>query len=234
MMTLRTTLQADGARRIGRTLTAMTLAGALAFATGCDSPSDPGSDGTGTFQMSVTGSSAQSAAFFGGEAVATDQHEGSPMTGEQVESAVVLISRIYLVGDEHGEVDIFLEEDEAEWMELDLMEFHGSDLEVELFEAEVPEGEYGQLRFVVETAEVTLSGDNTFADGNTSAAMVPSGFLRVNLHGDLEIDEENDLILLADFDLSRSFAFQGPPSSPMGVIIKPVLFQEVARNEDEG
>jgi hypothetical protein len=160
--------------------------------------------------------------------VAFDE-EGPPMTAEQVASAEVWISRIYLVGGGQGQVDLFVAEDEADWKHLDLMGLHaGDELEV-VAETEVPEGGYGQLRLVVERVEVELAEGYSFADGEARSAMVPSGSLRVNLHGDLQFEEGDSVVLLGDFDLSRSFAFQGPPSAPFGVIVKPVLFQEIDR-----
>ena len=102
-------------------------------------------------------------------------------------------------------------------------------------EVPIPEGSYGQLRFVVDEAHIALNEGFTFSDGSSERSLtVPSGFFRVILHG--EEDEEDDSgslvfeggeteIVLVDFDVSRSFVFQGPPDSPKGVRFKPVLKQ---------
>jgi hypothetical protein len=210
---------------------AVALMGVFALTAACDSPSEPtpGTDGMATFQMNVTGSQAQAVALFAGGEVAFDE-EGPPMTAEQVAKAEIWISRIYLVGGGQGQVDLFVAEDEEDWQYLDLMQLHaGEELEI-VAATDIPEGEYGQLRFEVAEVAVTLAEGYEFAGGEARSTMVPSGFLRVNLHGDMLVAQEGEtVVVLADFDLSRSFAFQGPPSAPFGVIIKPVLFQEIDR-----
>jgi hypothetical protein len=102
-------------------------------------------------------------------------------------------------------------------------------------EVQVPLGSYGQLRFVVDEAHVTLADGFVFAVESVEKELtVPSGFFRVILHGELDEDDDSGSIhleggetsvILVDFDVSASFTFQGPPLLPNGVMFKPVLRQ---------
>jgi hypothetical protein len=97
---------------------------------------------------------------------------------------------------------------------------------VELADHEVPTGSYTQLRLIVDSARVVLAGGKTFSDGSSTASLkVPSGSesgLKVNFSGPVAVTE-GETVLLVDFDVSRSFVFQGPAASPNGVHFKPVL-----------
>ncbi|MEX1259099.1 MAG: DUF4382 domain-containing protein [Gemmatimonadota bacterium] len=180
-----------------------------AFAVGC--ASDPnGPRGDGTIQVLLT---------------------DFPL--EAIESAEVTISRIYLTGGGEGHVDLFNGPEEPHQMELlDLQNGVTLDLTGEV---PIPEGSYGQLRFVVDEARLALADGYTFAGGASDIELtVPSGFYRVILHG--EEDEEDDsgsvvieggetTVVLVDFDVAASFVFQGPLESPIGVLFKPVLMQ---------
>ncbi len=217
-----------------RLAAALVLGGFLILGAGCDSTPSGSAGGDATFQLQVTGasgSSAISAMQMAGDAHIANQE--TPMSAEQVDMAEVWISRIYLVGGGEGHVDLFVADEENGPLHLDLMELHEG-VDVTLTDpVPVPEDRYGQLRLVVDDARVTLAEGYTFSDGSyEKAATVPSGFLRVNLNGDLVIEGGEEIVVLADFDLSRSFVFQGPPAAPLGVNIKPVLFQEVARNQN--
>jgi hypothetical protein len=229
----------------GRSLRAvaagLALTGILTATVACDSTTGP-SAGDAQFQILLTGaSSASGSALLAGAllepaAGATfDETLESPAQFHQVSMAEVWISQVYLVGGGHGRVDLFVAEDEGDLFYMDLMQLGEND-EIELTDAvSVPEGRYGQLRVEVDSAHVTLAGDMTFADGSGDRpAMVPSGFLRINLNGDLQLEGGEESVLLADFDLSRSFVFQGPPTAPLDVLMTPVLFQEVGmENEPE-
>lgn len=208
----------------GRLTAALVLSGFLLLAAGCDSTPSGSAGGDATFQLQVTGA-------LGSSAVSANQE--TPMSAEQVAMAEIWVSRIYLVGGGDGHVDLFVADEENGTLYLNLMELHEG-VEVELTDAvPVPEDRYGQLRLVVDEALVTLAEGYTFSDGsNERVATVPSGFLRVNLNSDLVIEGGEEIVVLADFDVSRSFVFQGPPAAPLGVNIKPVLFQEVARNQN--
>lgn len=148
-------------------------------------------------------------------------------------SAEVAISHIYLTGGGEGQVDLFRDSENPHRMNLlDLQDGVTLDLTGEIL---VPEGSYGQLRFVVDEARVTLAEGFFFSDQSVEKELtVPSGFFRVILHG--EVDEEDDSgnleleggetsVILVDFDIAASFVFQGPPLLPNGVMFKPVLRQ---------
>ena len=101
---------------------------------------------------------------------------------------------------------------------------------VELADHEVPTGSYTQLRLIVDSARVVLKPGKTFSDGSTTASLrVPSGSesgLKVNFSGPVSVTA-GETVLLIDFDVSRSFVFQGPSGSPNGVSFKPVLHASV-------
>ena len=96
----------------------------------------------------------------------------------------------------------------------------------ELGSASVPSGSFSQVRLIVDSARVVLKGGNTFSDGtNTAVLKVPSGSesgLKVNFSSPVSVTA-GQTVLVVDFDLSQSFVFQGPPSHPNGVLLKPVL-----------
>ncbi len=152
---------------------------------------------------------------------------------EAIASAHATISRVYLTGGGSGHVDLFNDLDTPHEIELlELQDGVTFDLTGEI---PVPEGSYGQLRFVVDEAHISLHEGYEFSDGSSEMGFtVPSGFFRVILHGEEgEGDDSGSIVLeggetevvLVDFDVSRSFVFQGPPESPDGVRFKPVLKQ---------
>lgn len=154
-----------------------------------------------------------------------------PLQRSQVASAEIWISDIYLVGGGGEPVFLFESSGSDDLLYLDLMDLREG-VEIELLEPiPVPEGRYGQLRFTVAEARVHLEQGFSFADGTAETqAMIPSGFLRVNLNDDLSIEGDEGTLLLLDFALERSFVFQGPPWAPRGVLIRPVLFHESQRH----
>ena len=203
------------------------LIATLPFLAACDDDGPAGTAGDSSFQVLLTGASNGSAAL-ANSGVVENEHDETPATGDRVSSAEVWISQIYLVGGGHGRVDLFVAENAEDRLYLDLMDVTTDD-EIGLTdEIPVPEDRYGQLRFVVDSAHVTLEEDHMFADGEQDRpAVVPSDELRINLHSEILIEGGENHIVLMDFDLSRGFAFQGPPFAPHGVIMKPVLFQQV-------
>ncbi|MEX2529611.1 MAG: DUF4382 domain-containing protein [Gemmatimonadota bacterium] len=196
---------------------------------GCDDDGPTGASGDATFQVMLTGASGSSAALADGD-VAESNHDETPATGDRVAAAEVWISQVYLVGGGDGRVDLFVAEDEDDLLYFDLMDLAaGVDIEF-TEEVPVPDGEYGQLRFVVDSAHVTLKDEHIFADGSQDkAATVPSDALRVNLNPEFQVEEGETHILLVDFDLSRGFVFTGPPFAAHGVLVKPVLFQQAGQ-----
>jgi len=210
----------------------LAMAAMLLATTACDSPAGP-AGGDATFQVLLTGSSGSStSASFNLMSGSAMSEEESPAQFSQVESVEVWISNIHLVGGGHGRVDIFVAENEGDRIYLDLMDLSSADAISLTDEVPVPEDRFGQLRLGVDEVRVTLADGMTFSDGLAYKGKVPGDFLRINLNGDLQIEGGDTMVLVAEWDLSTSLAFQGPPGAPMDVIVKPVLFYEVARNNE--
>jgi len=132
-----------------------------------------------------------------------------------IASAKVTISRVYLVGNDGGPVDV-----------MPASEPHA-----------VPAGAYEQLRLVVEDAEVTLVDGLTFSDGSsTQTLFVPSGMqsgIKVLLDEPLDADAGQITIVVVDFDVDQNFVLQGnatPPTEISSILFTPVL-QEKRREE---
>lgn len=142
--------------------------------------------------------------------------------GEEVESAMIWISGVSIIGENGPQV---ISTDTASYDLLDLQ--HG--VTAHLGSAEIPVGTYNQLRLLVDSARVTLKAPVTFTSGSSSALMkVPSGStsgLKVNLDNVSIVPGET--VLLVDFDVSRSFVFQGPPNGPKSASFKPVIHATV-------
>lgn len=142
--------------------------------------------------------------------------------GEEVESAVIWVSGVSVIG-EGGHHTISTDTASYELLSLQ----HGGT--AYLGSAEIPVGTYNQLRLIVDSARVTLKPPVTFSSGSSSAALkVPSGStsgLKVNL-GNVSV-APGETVLLVDFDVSRSFVFQGPPGGPKSALFKPVIHATV-------
>jgi hypothetical protein len=145
--------------------------------------------------------------------------------GQQVESATVLISSVYLVpgtdpSGAHIPVATF---DPPREYELTALQNGVSAL---LGETTVDPGDYSQLRLVVDHAEVTLKAPLTFPDGSSSITlMTPSAQqtgIKVNFDAPVHV-EPGVTVLVVDFDVGRNFVFTGPPSAPTGMLFTPVL-----------
>jgi len=96
--------------------------------------------------------------------------------------------------------------------------------------ATTPVGDYAQLRLVVDSARITLAPGTTFADGTSERVLqVPSGMqtgIKVSFAVPVHV-ASGETVLVADFDVSRSFVFQGPPGAPNGCLFKPVIHATV-------
>jgi hypothetical protein len=138
----------------------------------------------------------------------------------EIESAVVWISRAYLVPGEEGESVVVTDEPQ----EYDLLDLQNG-VTALLGEATVAAGPYAQLRLVVDSARLTLANGATFQDGASSRTLkVPSGHesgIKVIFPGGLELTEDVDVVV--DFDVAKNFVFQGPPAGPHSVLFTPVL-----------
>jgi len=143
--------------------------------------------------------------------------------GEEVESAMIWVSGVSIVGEDGGAHVI-----SADTASYDLLALQGG-VTAALGSAEIPVGTYSQLRMIVDSARVTLKAPVTFSSGSSSSLMkVPSGStsgLKVNLNNVRVAPGET--VLLVDFDVSRSFVFQGPPGGPKSASFKPVIHATV-------
>ena len=83
--------------------------------------------------------------------------------------------------------------------------------------AEVPAGQYTQIRLKIEHADVVV-------DGQTHSATVPSGAQTgLKLGPAFAVNEGSTYELVTDFDARRSIVTTGPPSNPRGYKLKPTL-----------
>ena len=177
-----------------------TAAACLVLLVGCDSSGVIPEDGGGTVHIKMT---------------------DAPLDG--VAEAHVTITRVELVG-EDGDVVVLSDEEQP----FDLLELQNG-VEADLAEEEVEEGEYHQLRIIVEE-EATL----VFEDGSEETLKIPSGSqtgIKIQLP-DFEIDDGTDEVeILIDFDASKSFHKAGNSGK---WIFKPVIHAEhVAFNGEE-
>ncbi len=138
---------------------------------------------------------------------------------DKLDSAVVYISQVYLQGDSGRQVI----SDSARSFDLLVLQ---NGVTAELADSIIPTGEYQQLRLIVDSARAVLKAPLTFRDGSTTAGMkVPSGStsgLKVKFGGPIVVDS-GEVVVVVDFDVSRSFVFQGPPLEPKSVSLKPVI-----------
>lgn len=153
--------------------------------------------------------------------------------------AEVCISQVYLQGgggDEEEEADggagrvVLWEKGEGDAQCFDLLELQG--VSAEVAETEVPAGTYGQLRFVIESASVTLAEGHTFSTGESTRDLtVPSGAqtgIKVILADPVVVESETVSEVTVDADVDANFVIQGNPETPagiMGVLFTPVLVE---------
>ena len=146
---------------------------------------------------------------------------------DQIASAKVVISRVYLVGDDGNAVDLRTASDTP--LSFDLLNLRGG-IEALLADHLVPAAPYGQLRLIVDSAEVTLVDGVRFSDGtSTKALKVPSGEqtgIKVLLGSPITADSGELTVVTVDFDVSDNFVLQGPSDAPNGVIFTPVLHEK--------
>ena len=118
---------------------------------------------------------------------------------------------------------------------IDLVPLTGG-VEALLVEAEIPAGTYSEARLIVDAGEVVLSQDATVADGEYTFSTdngnlrFPSGAqtgIKVKIDNDIVVTSSLTAALVLDFDLSKSFVFNGPVNHAPGV--KRVLFKPVVR-----
>ena len=173
------------------------LGGALAAALlGCHDSNDSGS---GTSQVRV---------------MLTDA------PADYIKSAVVTISRVYLVPGDDESQSVDLLPVTAEPMTFDLLDLRGG-IEAFLAEKKVAARPYEQLRLVVDSATVTLVDGVTFNDGSsTRELVVPSGAqtgIKVELAQPIDAGDGMLTIVVVDFDVDRNFVLLGNPATPAGL-----------------
>ena len=153
---------------------------------------------------------------------------------DYVEFAMVDIGPVELVPADGGE-HIVLSEDGTDGP-VNLLDLQNSATML-LAEAEIEAGSYSQLRLIVESASVELISGYEFVGGDSTANLsVPSGAqtgIKLNLGagddedgGPLDI-VSGEMVLVVDFDVSRSFVIQGNPETPAG--IKSMSFKPTLR-----
>jgi len=142
--------------------------------------------------------------------------------GEALDSAVVSFSQIVLLGTDGSRYVI---SDTAQSHDL-LTLTNG--VTAELGSASIPAGDYQEIRVVIDSARAVLTPPTTFQGGSGTMSMkVPSGStsgLKVKFDGDTPLTiVPGETVVVIDFDISRSFVFQGPPGRPRSVSLKPVI-----------
>jgi hypothetical protein len=160
---------------------------------------------------------------------------------DYLESADVCISRVYLVpGEDREDNEGNGEGNGPNWVDLfndpgnplcyNLLELRDG-ITADLTDAEeVEPGEYGQLRLVVSSAEVTLADPYEFNNGGvTRPLFIPSGMqtgIKVLLNESIEAEDGTLTTLIVDFDVNENFVIQGNPDTPAGIhgiLFTPVL-----------
>jgi len=142
---------------------------------------------------------------------------------DMLDSATIYVSEVYLVGgDDTAGPRYTISDTSAVYNLLDLQ----GGVTTLLGSADIPVADYAQLRLVIDSARAVLKPGLTFAGGASSATLsVPSGGssgLKVNFSGPIGI-APGETTLVVDFDVERSFVFQGPKSNPISVSFDPVI-----------
>ena len=233
----------------------------LVAAAGCDDEgSSTAPEGSGYLQVALTGSG--SAEGMAADLVGSTEEENGRDVSETIEKAEVWISEVYFQGvPGQGRVEVFSADDAGNndnnngngdqgddgRLLIDLMDLQeGVDVVLGEDAQEVEPGEYGQLRFVVDEAEVTLKEDYEFADGErTQSLSIPSGAqsgIKVNPPRDdndnngengegnevgVDVAEGSTVTVVVEVDVEGNFVFQGPPhdTTIQGVLFTPTLQQ---------
>jgi len=163
---------------------------------------------------------------------------------EQLDSALVWISKVYLQGGGGVEPDtaqsdststggrVTLFEDAAHPLKFDLLKLRdGITADVtDLIEVDV--GTYQGLRFVVDSARVYLVEGLAFEDGSRVGSLkVPSGYtsgIKVKLDDVLRAEEGDTTAITVDFDVDDNFKIQ---TNPQTGAVKQILFTPVIKEK---
>ena len=151
---------------------------------------------------------------------------------DSIASANVTISRVYLTGGDGGHVDVMAATDPP--VTYDLLDLRNG-VEALLADRPVPAGTYGQLRLVVESADVTLVDGLTFEDGtNLRSLKVPSGMqsgIKVQLASPIDADPGEVTIVVVDFDVNENFVLEGATGTTVNDVLFTPLLHEKRREE---
>jgi hypothetical protein len=132
-----------------------------------------------------------------------------------IDEAVVWVSRAYLMpGTGEDGPGVTITDDPQEY---DLLELQDG-VTALLGQAMIPEGRYAQLRLVLDSARVTLSG------GTPQVLYVPSGMqsgVKVTFPGTIAVGGDATA-LQVDFDVTANFRL-APPTDPVRVLFTPLL-----------
>jgi hypothetical protein len=163
----------------------------------------------------------------------------SDAPADYLATAEVCLSSVYLQpSDDDGAEEgtgtqriVLWEKAEGPAQCFDLLQLQGVGAQVS--ETTVPAGSYAQLRFVVESATVTLAEGYTFSDGETTTMplTVPSGArsgIKVTLLEPVQVEAQTVTEVAVDADVNANFVLQGNPETPAGihgVLFTPSLMQ---------
>ena len=177
---------------------------------GSDPVTASGSDSSGTLRISVT---------------------DAPFPFQYVKSASVVIREVWV---RHADGGGFEEQMLLPPVEIDLMPLTGGVAEA-IVVADIPIGSYDQARLIVDAGTVVLS-DNAHVSngytfntelGNMSFPSATKNGIKVNIDPPVNVVTELSSDLTLDFDLTKSFVFNGPPTHAPGV--KRVKFKPVIK-----
>lgn len=166
---------------------------------------------------------------------------------EELDSALVWISRVYLqgggseepdtlasdttgTGGTAGRMDLFNDPDNP--LVFDLLTLRDGVTADLTGVDEVDTGVYQGLRFVVDSARVFLADSLTFEDGSTSGTLkIPSGHtsgIKVKLDDIIRADEGETTTITVDFDVDDNFHIQ---KNPQTGLVKKVIFTPVLKEK---
>jgi hypothetical protein len=163
----------------------------------------------------------------------------APFPLDDVASIDIFVVRVEAKAEATSEADAAadVEDDEAEsdgWIVLatpnesfDLMDLRNG-VTVFLGDAVVAEGDYRSFRLIIDTdqSSVTLKDGTVLTANSSPSIMFPSAGrsgIKVNLNGDIAVDEGLTTDVLLDFDAEESFVLRGNTIMQNGLLFKPVI-----------
>jgi hypothetical protein len=155
----------------------------------------------------------------------------APFPFSFVDSASVIIREVWV---RHADGSGFEEQLLQQPVEINLVPLTGG-VTAALVEAKIPVGTYDQARLIVDAGTVVLKNNAFVQNGNTfntslGNMLFPSAAqsgIKVNIDPPVQVVTQLSADLTLDFDLTKSFVFNGPPTHAPGV--KRVLFKPVIR-----